>query len=55
MMFGEEVSGRVLTKGHTFVKARILTDCEKLTSNEHIEDLLSVPHKVGLVNLSPSL
>ncbi|XP_030283379.1 uncharacterized protein LOC115587599 isoform X2 [Sparus aurata] len=40
MMFGEEVSGRFLAKWPSFFKPRILTDCKKLTSNEHIEDLV---------------
>ncbi|CAJ1083779.1 uncharacterized protein LOC127531094 isoform X2 [Xyrichtys novacula] len=47
LMFGEEVSGRFLAKWPTFFKPRILTDCEKLTSNEHIEDLLSVQNNSG--------
>ncbi|XP_035989552.1 uncharacterized protein LOC118561534 [Fundulus heteroclitus] len=42
MMFGEEVSGRFLAKWPTFFKPRILAECRKLTSNEHIGDLLSV-------------
>ncbi|XP_059187920.1 uncharacterized protein LOC131970520 [Centropristis striata] len=46
MMFGEEVSGRFLAKWPIF-KPRILTDCKKLTSNEHIEDRLSVQHNSG--------
>lgn len=47
MMFGEEVSGRFLAKWPTFFKPRILTDCKTRTSNEHIEDLLSVQHDSG--------
>ncbi|XP_059203458.1 uncharacterized protein LOC131982881 [Centropristis striata] len=50
MMFGEEVSGRFLAKWPTFFKPRILTDCKKLTSNEHIEDCLSVQHNSGWDN-----
>ncbi|XP_007543316.1 uncharacterized protein LOC103131579 isoform X2 [Poecilia formosa] len=44
MMFGEEVSGRFLAKWPTFFKPRILTECRKLTSNTHIEDLLFAQH-----------
>ncbi|XP_058231505.1 uncharacterized protein LOC131343676 [Hemibagrus wyckioides] len=40
MMFGEEVSGRYLTKWPTYFKPRILADCKILTSNEHIEELM---------------
>lgn len=47
MMFGEEVSGRFLAKWPTFFKPRILTECRKLTSNEHIEELLSAQHDKG--------
>ncbi|XP_076591434.1 uncharacterized protein LOC143323468 [Chaetodon auriga] len=47
MMFGEEVSGRFLAKWPTFFKPRILTDCKKLTSNEHIQSLLSAQHDSG--------
>ncbi|XP_041828521.1 uncharacterized protein LOC121643521 [Melanotaenia boesemani] len=41
-MFGEEVSGRFLARWPTFFKARILADCKNMTSNEHIENLLSM-------------
>ncbi|XP_035804766.1 uncharacterized protein LOC111571121 isoform X2 [Amphiprion ocellaris] len=47
MMFGEEVSGRFLAKWPTFFKPRILADCKKLTSNEHIEELMSLQHDSG--------
>ncbi|XP_030588512.1 uncharacterized protein LOC115782476 [Archocentrus centrarchus] len=47
MMFGEEVSGRFLAKWPTFFKPRILTECRKLTSNEHIEELLYSQHDTG--------
>ncbi|XP_051795507.1 uncharacterized protein LOC127537497 isoform X3 [Acanthochromis polyacanthus] len=47
MMFGEEVSGRFLAKWPTFFKPRILADCKKLTSNEHIEDLMSLQQDSG--------
>ncbi|KAG7505294.1 hypothetical protein JOB18_028427 [Solea senegalensis] len=47
MMFGEDVSGRFLAKWPTFFKPRVLTDCENLTSNQHIEELLSVQHDSG--------
>ncbi|KAL7401290.1 hypothetical protein ABVT39_025913 [Epinephelus coioides] len=42
MRFGEEVSGRFLAKWPTFLKPWILADCKKMTSNEHIEALLSM-------------
>ncbi|XP_035985739.1 uncharacterized protein LOC118559128 isoform X2 [Fundulus heteroclitus] len=47
MMFGEEVSGRFLAKWPTFFKPRILAECRKLTSNEHIGYLLSVQQDTG--------
>ncbi|XP_071399447.1 uncharacterized protein [Centroberyx affinis] len=47
LMFGEEVSGRFLAKWPTFFKPRILTDCRRLSSNEHIQDLLFAQHDSG--------
>ncbi|XP_013855967.1 uncharacterized protein LOC106511775 [Austrofundulus limnaeus] len=47
MMFGEEVSCRFLSKWSTFFKPKILTECRKLTSNEHIEEVLSAQDNTG--------
>ncbi|KAK5915642.1 hypothetical protein CesoFtcFv8_001214 [Champsocephalus esox] len=41
MMFGEEISGKMLARWPTFFKPRILADCKNLHSNVHVDDLLS--------------
>ncbi|XP_034055167.1 uncharacterized protein LOC117534980 [Gymnodraco acuticeps] len=41
MIFGEEISGKMLARWPTFFKPRILADCKNLHSNVHVDDLLS--------------
>ncbi len=40
-MCAEEVFWRFLAKWPTYFKPKILADCKNLTSDEHVEDLLS--------------
>ncbi|XP_034071361.1 uncharacterized protein LOC117545617 [Gymnodraco acuticeps] len=41
MMFGEEISEKMLARWPTFFKPRILADCKNIHSNVHVDDLLS--------------
>lgn len=41
MIFGEEVSGKFLSKWPTFFKPRVIADCCKnLTPSPHVDELL---------------
>ncbi|XP_076153829.1 uncharacterized protein LOC143137422 isoform X2 [Alosa pseudoharengus] len=41
MMFGEEISGKFLAKWPSFFMQKVITECQSLPSNMHVEDLLA--------------
>ena len=41
MLFGEETSGKFLSKWPTFVRPHITGDAKGLVSTHHVEELLS--------------
>ncbi|KAK7910208.1 hypothetical protein WMY93_014892 [Mugilogobius chulae] len=40
MLFGEEVSGKFLSKWPTFFKQRVVAECKNLPANTHVSELL---------------
>ncbi|KAK7899561.1 hypothetical protein WMY93_020414 [Mugilogobius chulae] len=40
MLFGEEVSGKFLSKWPTFFKPRVVAECKNLPANAHVSELL---------------